>query len=113
MLEQTTPLAYDGIMEFQWDLQKNQANIEKHGLSFEEASELFKMPENLVLEEYDFEHSLAEDRIISIGPIARGIIIVVSVERDDGYNIRLISARFASTAEQKRYTEVIAGMNDE
>jgi uncharacterized DUF497 family protein len=100
-------------MEFQWDPEKNQSNIEKHGLSFEEASELFKMPENLVLEEYDFEHSLTEDRIISIGPILRGITVVVSVERNDGDTIRLISARFASTAEQKRYVEVIAGMKDE
>ena len=100
-------------MEFQWDLKKNEVNIEKHGISFEEASELFKMPENLVLEEYDFEHSLTEDRIVSIGPIVRGVIVVVSVERNDGDIIRLISARFASTAEQKRYTEVIAGMNDE
>lgn len=71
------------------------------------------MPENLVLEEYDFKHSLTEDRIISIGPIVRGIIVVVSVERNDGDIIRLISARFATTAEQKRYTEVIAGLIDE
>jgi len=71
------------------------------------------MPENLVLEEYDFEHSLTEDRIISIGPILRGIIVVVSVEKNDSDTIRLISARFASTAEQKRYAEVIAGMKDD
>jgi hypothetical protein len=51
---------------------------------FEEASELFNLPENLFLEEYDFEHSIDEDRIISIGPILRSVIVVVSVERDDG-----------------------------
>ena len=100
-------------MEFQWDSAKNQANIEKHGLSFEEASELFKLPEDLILEEYDFEHSIDEDRIISIGPIFRGVIIVVSVERYDGNTIRLISARFASSVELKRYEELIARMNDE
>ena len=100
-------------MKFQWDPDKNQANIKKHGLSFEEASELFKIPGHLVLELYDFEHSGEEDRIISIGPIQRGVIVVVSVERDDGNTIRLISARFASTAEQKRYERAIAGVDHE
>ena len=96
-------------MKFEWDPAKNQANIRKHNLSFEEASELFSLPGNLILEEYDFEHSITEDRIISVGPILRGVIVVVSVEYDDEDIIRLISARFASTVEQKRYEEAVAG----
>lgn len=56
-------------MEFQWDSLKDQANIHKHGISFEGTSELFELPHNLILEFYDYEHSLNEDRIISIGPI--------------------------------------------
>ncbi len=70
---------------------KNQENIKKHRLSFDEASELFRLPENLILEEYDFGHSIDEDRIISIGPIVRGMIVAGEV-------IRLINARFASTS---------------
>ena len=96
-------------MEFQWDSLKDQANIKKHGISFEEASELFELPFNLILELYDYEHSLNEDRIISIGPIKRGVIVVVSVERDKGNVIRLISARFAKKTEQQRYEHAIAG----
>ena len=96
-------------MEFQWDSLKDQANIKKHGISFEEASELFELPYNLILELYDYEHSLNEDRIISIGPIKRGVIVVVSVERDEGNVIRLISARFAKKTEQQRYEQAIAG----
>ncbi|WP_198648844.1 BrnT family toxin [Cyanothece sp. BG0011] len=34
-------------MEFEWDEQKNQTNIIKHGISFQEAKEIFKDP-NLV-----------------------------------------------------------------
>ncbi|MDZ7792140.1 MAG: BrnT family toxin [Spirochaetia bacterium] len=34
-------------MESQWDSLKNQYNIKKHGISFEEASELFELPDNL------------------------------------------------------------------
>ena len=63
----------------------------------------------IILELYDFEHSLNEERIISIGPIHRGLIVVVSVERNKGNVIRLISARFATKTEQQRYEKVIAG----
>ncbi len=44
--------------------------------------ELFNVPSHLILVQYDFKHSLTEDRIISIGPINRGIVIVISTERD-------------------------------
>jgi uncharacterized DUF497 family protein len=75
----------------------------------EEASKLFDLPDNLILEIYDFKHSYDEDRIISIGPIHRGVIAVVLVERNEGNVLRLISARFASKAEQQRYKQAIAG----
>lgn len=112
-LEQNTPMAYNCSVEIQWDPVKNQANIKKHGLSFEEATELFELPEHLVLEIYDFEHSTTEDRIISIRPIHRGVIVVVSVERNDGDILRLISARFATRTEQKRYETVIEEVDHE
>jgi uncharacterized DUF497 family protein len=96
-------------MEIQWDSLKNRDNIKKHGISFEEASKLFNLPDKLILELFDFEHSLNEDRIISIGPIHRGVIVVVSVERNEENVLRLISARFASKTEQQRYERVIAG----
>lgn len=108
-----TSLAYTKHVEFQWDPVKNKANIERHGLSFEEASDLFKFSGHLILEEYDLEHSFNEDRIISIGPIARGVVVVVSVERNDGDVIRFISARFATTTEQERYSDLVAETPDE
>lgn len=55
-------------VEIEWDPAKDRKNIRKHGISFTEASELFTRPDDLVLELYDFEHSLEEDRTISIGP---------------------------------------------
>ena len=97
------------VVKLEWDVEKNRRNIRKHGISFEEAAALFDLPDALVLEVYDFEHSHGEDRIISIGPIRRGTVIVVSVERNDGAVTRLISARFATPAEQQRYKEVIEG----
>lgn len=62
-------------MRFEWDPEKASRNERVHGVSFEEAKELFTT-EAEVLEIYDAEHSLAEDRIKSIGPISRGLVLV-------------------------------------
>lgn len=96
-------------MKFEWDQVKNELNKQKYGISFEEAVELFKIPGHLVLEQYDFKHSLTEDRIISIGPISRGLIIVISTEKDQRNVIRIISARFATTSEKGLYEKTIKG----
>ncbi|XOV90761.1 MAG: BrnT family toxin [Pseudomonadota bacterium] len=75
----------------------------KHGLSFSEASDLFKN-DSEYLEIFDATHSELEDRFLSIGEIRRGIAVVVFTERD-GDTIRIIGARFATKAEQDRYFE--------
>lgn len=108
-LDLYTSLAYNLTVAFEWDSEKNKLNRQKHGISFEEAVELYKMPSHLVLEQYDFKHSLTEDRIISIGPITRGVVIVISTERGEGDVIRLISARFATTSEKGLYEKAIKG----
>ena len=97
-------------MKFEWDPAKSEANSAKHGLGFAEAAQLFALPPHLILEEYDMNHSGYEDRIRSIGPIERGVILVVSTEREDGDLIRLISARFATPQERRRYANMIAGV---
>ncbi len=63
-------------MRFEWDTEKAARNERLHGVSFEEARELFTT-EAPVLEVYDVEHSDAEDRFKSIGPIHRGLVLVV------------------------------------
>jgi putative transcriptional regulator len=50
------------------------------------------------LEVYDVEHSDAEDRFIAVGPIARGVVLVVWTERVEDV-IRIISARWATKGE--------------
>lgn len=88
-------------MEFEWDESKSQSNQVKHGVSFDEASELFSHGVE-VLEIFDELHSDFEDRFISIGPIKRGLVLVVWTERD-GDVIRIISARWATARESQRY----------
>jgi uncharacterized DUF497 family protein len=84
-----------------WDEAKNLKNQRKHGISFEEAARLFEA-ESDYLEIFDESHSEAEDRFIAIGPILRGIILVVWAAPDDDTN-RIISARLASEREQALY----------
>ena len=54
------------------------------------------------LEVFDEAHSVEEDRFIAIGPVARGLVLVVWTERDENV-IRIISARWATRSEQRRY----------
>jgi uncharacterized DUF497 family protein len=85
-----------------WDEAKNLANRRKHDISFEEAEELFVSGSDY-LEIFDESHSESEERFIAIGPVTRGIILVVWTFRDDDGPLRIISARWASEHEQALY----------
>ena len=69
-------------VEVTWDPAKNVANRKKHGVSFEEAAELFTSGVEY-LEVFDDAHSVDEDRFIAIGPIKRGLVLVVHTEQDE------------------------------
>ena len=88
-------------MRFEWDPEKDAANQAAHDLSFSEAKQLFVSGLDC-LEIFDALHSLDEDRFITIGPISRGVILVVWTEREEDI-IRIISARMATKDEQSRY----------
>ena len=88
-------------MRFEWDDNKEQINIAKHGIDFTTAARVFEDENRLEL--YDEAHSDTEDRYITIGEI-NGVAIIVFVvytERDDA--IRLISARKATKQERRAY----------
>jgi hypothetical protein len=88
-------------VRFEWDETKEQANRDKHGLSFAEARELFISGSDY-LEIYDGDHSETEERFIAVGPITRGLVVVVWTDRDDG-TVRIISARWATPKERALY----------
>lgn len=88
-------------MTFEWDSEKEKANIRKHGIDFTTAARVFGDSNRLEL--YDEAHSETEERYITIGAI-NGIMYVVFVvytEREDA--IRLISARKATPQERSLY----------
>lgn len=89
-------------MRFEWDDAKAAANLRKHGVSFEEAAEVFYDP--YALDDRDAEHSYDEERVFVIGYSAVRMLYVVFVERRDDV-IRIISARLPTPAERKAYEE--------
>jgi uncharacterized DUF497 family protein len=95
-----------GVVRVSWDSRKNTANKRKHGISFEEASVLLESDDHLVL--FDEAHSEEEERFISIGPIARGVIVVIWTERMN-HEYRIISARAATQGECELFESYVTG----
>ena len=89
-------------MDFEWDEEKAKANLKKHKISFEEAATVFG--DSLSSTFPDPDHSLDEDRFITIGTSGRGRILMVSHTDREGRS-RIISARKAKPHERKVYEE--------
>ena len=84
----------------EYDPQKNQSNIAKHGISFITASKAFDDPNALV--NYDDYHSdYYEDRYNLIASVNDHILFIVYTMRDEA--VRIISARPATKREIERY----------
>lgn len=89
------------MIRFEWDNQKALSNIEKYGISFEEAQSVFY--DEYAIQFFDDEHSEDEDRFILIGMSNIGhLLLVCHCERGDDV-IRIISARKATRTESKYY----------
>lgn len=92
------------MLKFEWDEAKNQSNIEKHGISFEEAKTVFEDEDALIIS--DESHSDEEDRFILIGfSYKANILVVCHCYRENESVIRLISARKATLREKEKYKE--------
>ena len=82
---------------FEWDPEKAASNVEKHGVTFEEASHVFDDPRQS--NRYDDEHSsLDEDRWVTIGRSRQMILVVVHTFHEHMHQatVRIISAREAT-----------------
>lgn len=89
-------------LRFDWDPQKAIANARKHGVSFEEAKEVF-YDENAV-EFYDDEHADWEDRFLLLGMSSRlRLLLICHCYRTSDEVIRIISARKATKNEGRHY----------
>ena len=85
---------------FEWDKNKAEVNLRKHGVSFDEAQTVFR--DDLSDTISDPNHSSEEEQLITIGVSSNNrLLVVVHTERDK--KIRLISARKATRAERKKH----------
>ncbi|MCP4749618.1 MAG: BrnT family toxin [Proteobacteria bacterium] len=96
------------LYNFEWDPNKAKSNHKKHGISFEQATAVFRDPKALSL--YDNEHSDTEERWVTLGLLPTGITLVVHHTYhsiDEGATvIRIISSRKATRREQQQYREL-------
>src|ERR1019366_4747954 len=94
-----------GMTLFEWDEAKAESNLRKHGISFDDAIEVF----------YDPYAVFEQDRIVDgeirwevVGMVGGTIVLQVAhtvTELDRDEVIRIISARPATRKERKRYGE--------
>jgi hypothetical protein len=89
---------------FEWDHNKNIININKHGISFEEAKTVFY--DDFARLIHDPDHSDDEERFILLGLSSKMNILLVShCYSNDSSIIRIISSRKASKKEKIYYQE--------
>jgi uncharacterized DUF497 family protein len=90
-------------LRFEWDKNKAQANLKKHGVSFDEAVTVFDDPLARIF--YDEDHSEDEAREIIVGQSKRNrLLMVCFIERVVDV-VRIISARLATKQEREDYEE--------
>lgn len=89
-------------MKLEWDRRKASRNAQEYGVDFEEAATVFSNPLALIFD--DEWHSHAEAREIIIGHSTNRRLLVISFTMR-GDAVRIISARLATTKEQRDYEE--------
>ena len=88
------------MVKFIWDENKNQANVKKHDVDFNDAVRAWYDPDRL--DYFDEEHSSNEVRWIFLGAVSGVVLFVVETEPTKE-TIRIISARKAMKHEQEAY----------
>lgn len=86
-------------MSFEWDEEKNAANIKYHGIDFLDAALIF---ENPTIEAVDDRTDYGEVRYVALGLSRETVLQVVYTLRGDDV-VRMISARKANRYDAKRY----------
>jgi len=63
-------------MQFEWDPDKAKGSLRKHRVSFDEAVTVFYDPLSVTFD--DLDHSISENRLMTVGYSGRGRLLVVS-----------------------------------
>lgn len=90
-------------MKFEWDKNKAESNLKKHGVSFEEGSSVF---DDALACIFDDEYSsIDEKRELIIGYSNTGRLLIVSFTEREYELIRMISCREATKKERKNHEQ--------
>ena len=90
-------------MKYEWDEEKNRQNIRKHRINLADVPPVFDAPMYVTV---DTREDYGEDRMVGIGFLSNGVVVVVFVEIS-GDTTRLISARKAERHERKELQEAL------
>jgi len=90
-------------MRFEWDPEKARANLSKHGVSFDTASEIFADPMTVTAPDRFVDGEFRWRSVGRVGPVV--IMFVAHTYRDEEGEevVRLISARKAKAHERRAY----------
>jgi len=88
-------------MQFEWDREKAEINLKKHGVSFEEAETVFG--DSLARIFDDEGHSFEERRNGIIGHSTQKRLLIISFAERENDTIRIISARETTSKERRKY----------
>ena len=93
-------------MEFEWNPDKNDSNIQKHGVSFETATQVFADPLHVSIQD---RIENGEERWQTLGMVQSYTLLLVAHlvwdETDSTEVVRIISAREATPRERKLYEQ--------
>jgi len=87
-------------MDVEWDPKKAASNLEKHGVSFDEAATVLLDPNALAQPDED---SASEERWVLIGMSSKARLVTLVYTLRSADRIRLISARKATRKEANYY----------
>ena len=87
-------------MSFEWNDNKNEANIQRHGIDFHDAHLIFQHP---MLVMTDTRKNYGEIRLVGLGILFEIVIVIIFTKRAN--TIRVISIRRANKNERKVYKE--------
>jgi len=90
-------------VKFEWDENKNEQNIKKHGFDFGDAQVMFDLP---MLIGTDRRADYGETRLVGIGFLQERIVVIVFNQPDDD-TIRVISLRKALKHERERFEQFL------
>ena len=88
------------MLNFDWDSEKAEINLRKHGITFEEACTTFRDP--LATFARDTKHGEIRHILIGMSEFGR---LLFTVHREEGDVIRIISSRRVTKREKRIYEE--------